>query len=62
MTGVFLFLFNQMFHGIGVLLYEDIHAAGIHPLRVNLIFAVYKHRRYTLKLEISGRFFLLRNQ
>ena len=66
MTGVFislgLLLLDQVFHGVCVLLYEDIHAAGVHALHVQLIFAVNKHRRNALKLEVSSRFFLLGNQ
>ncbi|AEW75924.1 hypothetical protein EcWSU1_04497 [Enterobacter ludwigii] len=54
-----LLLLDQIFHGIRVLLYEDIHAAGVHALRVQLIFAVNIHRRNALQLKVCGGFFLL---
>lgn len=57
-----LLLLDQVFHGVCVLLYEDIHAAGVHALHVQLIFAVNIHRRNALELQIGCGFFLLSNQ
>ncbi|SQA98538.1 Probable acyltransferase yihG [Cedecea neteri] len=46
-----LFLLNQVFHRVSILLHEDIHAAGIHSLHVQLIFAINIHGRYALQAE-----------
>jgi hypothetical protein len=46
-----LFFVYQVFHGISILLYKGIHTViGIHTLRIQLIFAVNKHRRNALQL------------
>lgn len=51
-----LLLAYQIFHGIGILLYKDIHAAGIHALRIHLIFAIHKHRRNPCSCRSAAAF------
>ncbi len=52
-----LFFLGQIFHRISILLNKNIHIAGIHTLRIQLIFTVNKHRRNATQLHVSCSFF-----
>ena len=59
LTGVlyhWVYFFSTVFHGVCVLLYEDIHAAGVHALHVQLIFAVNIHRRNARSCRSAAAF------